>query len=80
LEYEIALRNLFALLNIRVLPALHVADIGLRLGIGAAHMLMESLRPHQLLAVGFGEDTMTTLKRLRGFISAQQIRLVTLYG
>ncbi|EDQ0217019.1 transcriptional regulator LsrR [Salmonella enterica] len=80
LEYENALRNHFALQNIRVLPALPDADIGLRLGIGAAHMLMESLRPQQLLAVGFGEATMTTLKRLSGFISAQQIRLVTLSG
>ncbi len=43
-----ALRNHFALQNIRVLPALPDADIGLRLGIGA-HMLMESLRPQQLL-------------------------------
>ncbi|ECV3601534.1 transcriptional regulator LsrR [Salmonella enterica] len=51
LEYENALRNHFALQNIRV-----------------------------LLAVGFGEATMTTLKRLSGFISAQQIRLVTLSG
>ncbi|MBR7487233.1 transcriptional regulator LsrR, partial [Klebsiella pneumoniae] len=38
LEYENALRNHFALQNIRVLPALPDADIGLRLGIGAAHM------------------------------------------
>ncbi len=41
---------------------------------------MESLKPQQILAAGFGEATMNTLKRLSGFISAQQIRLVTLSG
>nr|WP_052282708.1 transcriptional regulator LsrR [Kluyvera genomosp. 1] len=80
LEYENALRNHFNLQNIRVLPALPDANVGKRLGIGAAHMLMESLQPKQLLAVGFGEATMITLQRLSGFISAQQIRLVTLSG
>ncbi|WP_194207603.1 transcriptional regulator LsrR [Superficieibacter sp. 1612_C1] len=80
LEYEDALRSRFSLRNIRVLPALPDANIGMRLGIGASHMLMESLQPQQLLAVGFGEATMTTLKRLSGFISAQRIRLVTLSG
>ncbi|TGD31364.1 transcriptional regulator LsrR, partial [Salmonella enterica subsp. enterica serovar Poona] len=80
LEYENALRNHFALQNIRVLPALPDADIGLRLGIGAAHMLMESLRPQQLLAVGFGEATLPPVQRLRGVLSAQQIRLVPFSG
>lgn len=80
LQYENALRSRFSLQNIRVLPALPDANIGTRLGIGAAHMLMESLKPQQLLAVGFGEATMTTLKRLSGFISSQHIRLVTLSG
>ena len=80
LEYENTLRNHFGLQNIRVLPALPDANVGKRLGIGAAHMLMESLQPQQLLAVGFGEATMITLQRLSGFISAQQIRLVTLSG
>lgn len=80
LECEEALRRRFSLQNIRVLPALSGANTGIRLGIGAAHMLMESLQPQQLLAVGFGEATMSTLKRLSGFISALRIRLVTLSG
>ncbi|MFP1495845.1 sugar-binding domain-containing protein [Escherichia coli] len=33
-----------------------------------------------MLAIGFGEATMNTLQRLSGFISSQQIRLVTLSG
>lgn len=80
LQYEDALKKHFDLKNIRVLPALAEADDSARLGIGAAHMLMESLEPQQLLAAGFGETTMSTLKRLSGFISSQQIRLVTLSG
>lgn len=80
LQYEDALKKHFDLKNIRILPALAGADDSARLGIGAAHMLMESLEPRQLLAAGFGEATMSTLKRLNGFISAQQIRLVTLSG
>ncbi|MFV8849012.1 transcriptional regulator LsrR [Serratia fonticola] len=80
LQYEDALKKHFDLKNIRVLPALAEADDSARLGIGAAHMLMESLEPQQLLAAGFGEATMSTLKRLSGFISSQQIRLVTLSG
>lgn len=49
------------------------ADVGGRLGIGAAHMLMSLLQPQQMLAIGFGEATMNTLQRLSGFISSQQI-------
>lgn len=80
LQYEDALKKHFDLKNIRVLPALAEADDSARLGIGAAHMLMELLAPQQLLAAGFGEAAMSTLKRLSGFISSQQIRLVTLSG
>lgn len=43
-------------------------------------MLMSLLQPQQMLAIGFGEATMNTLQRLSGFISSQQIRLVTLSG
>ncbi|OAT75882.1 transcriptional regulator LsrR [Mangrovibacter phragmitis] len=80
LQYEDTLKQHFDLRQVRVLPALPDADICARLGIGAAHMLMESLSAQQLLAVGFGKTTMSTLKRLSGFISSQQIRLVTLSG
>ena len=41
---------------------------------------MSLLQPQQMLAIGFGEATMNTLQRLSGFISSQQIRLVTLSG
>ncbi len=51
-----------------------------RLGIGAAQSLMGILQPGQLLAVGFGEATMSRLQHLSGFIGSQQVRLVTLSG
>ncbi len=54
--------------------------MNVRLGIGAAQSLMGVLEPGQLLAVGFGETTMSSLQHLSGFISSQQIRLVTLSG
>ena len=41
---------------------------------------MGVLEPGQLLAGGFGEATMSCLQHLSGFISSQQIRLVTLSG
>jgi lsr operon transcriptional repressor len=41
---------------------------------------MGVLQPEQLLAVGFGEATMSCLQHLSGFIGSQQIRLVTLSG
>ena len=54
--------------------------MNVRLGIGAAQSLMGVLEPGQLLAVGFGETTMSSLQHLSGFISSQQIRPVTLSG
>ncbi len=40
---------------------------------------MGILQPGQLLAVGFGEATMSC-QHLSGFIGSQQVRLVTLSG
>ncbi|KAA8999261.1 transcriptional regulator LsrR [Affinibrenneria salicis] len=82
LELENALLQQFNLQQVRVLPALDEQNIGLstRLGTGAAHMLMTLLQPQQLLAVGFGEAAMSTLQHLSGFITSQQIRMVTLSG
>ncbi|CAM3768758.1 transcriptional regulator [Xenorhabdus thuongxuanensis] len=80
LELENALQKRFNLKQVRVLPALDGMNLNARLGIGAAHLLMALIEPHQLLAIGFGEAPMYTLQYLSGFISSQQIRLVTLSG
>ncbi|NBC98538.1 transcriptional regulator LsrR [Atlantibacter hermannii] len=80
LALETALAERFGLRLARVLPALNTPPMNTRLGIGAAQSLMGVLEPGQLLAVGFGEATMSCLQHLSGFISSQQIRLVTLSG
>lgn len=82
LDLENTLLQRFELQQVRVLPALDAGTLsaGARLGIGAAHMLMSLLQPQQLLAVGFGEAAMSTLQHLSGFITSQQIRMVTLSG
>lgn len=80
LELENQLRERFDLRHARVLPALPQRDMSQRIGIGAAQEIMKQLQPQQLLAVGFGETAMSTLQHLSGFITSQQIRLVTLSG
>ncbi len=80
LELENQLMERFDLRHVRVLPALPRRDMSQRIGIGAAQEIMKQLRPQQLLAVGFGETAMSTLQHLSGFITSQQIRLVTLSG
>lgn len=80
LELENQLMELFALRHVRVLPALPRHDMSERIGIGAAQEIMKQLQPQQLLGVGFGETAMSTLQHLSGFITSQQIRLVTLSG
>lgn len=77
---ETELQQRFGLKLVRVMPALNTPPMNVRLGIGAAQSLMGVLQPGQLLAVGFGETTMSSLQHLSGFISSQQIRPVTLSG
>ncbi|EML9471056.1 transcriptional regulator LsrR [Klebsiella michiganensis] len=80
LALETELQQRFGLKIARVLPALNTPPMNTRLGIGAAQSLMGVLEPGQLLAVGFGEATMSCLQHLSGFIGSQQVRLVTLSG
>ena len=80
LALESELQQRFGLKIARVLPALNTPPMNTRLGIGAAQSLMGILQPGQLLAVGFGEATMSCLQHLSGFIGSQQVRLVTLSG
>lgn len=80
LSLESELMKRFSLRLVRVLPTLNTPDMTTRLGIGAAQLLMGLLQAGQLLAVGFGETTMSCLQHLSGFISSKQIRLVTLSG
>ena len=80
LALETALAERFDLRLARVLPALNTPPMNTRLGIGAEQSMMGVLETGQMMAVGFGEATMSCLQHLSGFISSQQIRLVTLSG
>ncbi|MDH3001531.1 transcriptional regulator LsrR [Chelonobacter oris] len=80
LELEEALQQFFGLKHIRVLPALEQHEINARLGIGASQMLMSLMRPNQLLAIGFGETIMQTIKYSNEFITHNQLKLITLSG
>ncbi|SUU35349.1 DeoR family transcriptional regulator [Actinobacillus seminis] len=80
LELEQALQQRFNLRHIRILPELEQHEINERLGIGSAQMLMSLLQPNQLLAIGFGETIMQTIKYSNDFITHNGIRLITLSG
>lgn len=78
LEYETQLRRQFSLQHVRVIPGLADADVGGRLGIGAAHMLMSLLQPQQMLAIGFGERSriISSARSARPGISCRLLRSV----
>ncbi|QEH45618.1 transcriptional regulator LsrR [Aggregatibacter actinomycetemcomitans] len=80
LELEEALQQHFRLKHIRILPTLEQHEINERLGIGAAQMLMSLLKPNQMLAIGFGDTIMKTLKYANEFITHNAIKLITLSG
>ena len=80
LELEEALQQRFNLKHIRILPALERHETNERLGIGAAQMLMSLLKPNQILAIGFGETIMQTIKYCNEFITHNDIKLITLSG
>lgn len=80
LELEEALKQYFDLQHIRVLPELEQHEINERLGIGAAQMLVPLLKPNQILAIGFGDTIMKTLKYANEFITHNAIKLITLSG
>lgn len=80
LELEKALQQKFHLKHIRVLPTLEKHEINSRLGVGASQMLMSMMRPNQLLAIGFGETIMQTIKHSNEFITSNKIKLITLSG
>ncbi|WP_233143473.1 transcriptional regulator LsrR [Aggregatibacter actinomycetemcomitans] len=80
LELEEVLQQHFRLKHIRILPTLEQHEINERLGVGAAQMLMSLLKPNQMLAIGFGDTIMKTLKYANEFITHNAIKLITLSG
>ncbi|NBI13961.1 transcriptional regulator LsrR [[Haemophilus] felis] len=80
LELEEALKQRFQLDYIRVLPELENYEVNNRLGVGAAQMLMNLLKPKQVLSFGFGDTVMHTIKYSNDFIKQNKIKLITLTG
>ena len=79
-ELEEALQQHFQLKYIRIVPALEQHEINERLGVGAAQMLMSLMKTNQVLAIGFGDTIMKTLKYASEFITHNNIKLITLSG
>lgn len=82
LGLEQQLKARFNLTDIRVIPDTDPLDIDVnqRVSIGAASVIVDKVGPDDLLAVGFGETIMATLKNLGSFIQTKQVPVVSLAG
>lgn len=80
LELEETLQRHFNLKYIRILPELSNNEMNERLGIGAAQMLMSILKPNQILAIGFGETVMQTIRHCSDVFTQNAIKLISLSG
>jgi len=82
LDLEQQLKQLFNLQDIRVIPDSDPlgADINHRVSVGAASMVVSKVEPGDLLAIGFGETIMATLKNLGSFIQTKQVPVISLAG
>lgn len=82
LDLEQKLKAQFGLTDTRVIPDTDPMDkdINQRVSIGAASVIVDKVKPDDLLAVGFGETIMSTLKNLGSFIQTKQLPVVSLAG
>ncbi|UGA57498.1 sugar-binding domain-containing protein [Vibrio sp. VB16] len=82
LDLEQQLKSHFNLTDVRVIPDTDPMDqdINHRVSIGAASVIADKVSPDDLLAVGFGETIMATLKNLGSFIQTKQVSVVSLAG
>lgn len=82
MDLEHRLKAHFNLKDIRVIPDADPmgTDINHRVSVGAASMVVSHVGPEDLLAIGFGETIMATLKNLGSFIQTKQVPVVSLAG
>lgn len=83
MDLEHRIKELFDLQDIRVIPdadPLLGMDINHRVSVGAANMIVSHVKPNDLLAIGFGETVMATLKSLGSFIQTRHVNVVALAG
>jgi lsr operon transcriptional repressor len=80
LELETGLRARYGLSDCRVIPEGGPGPVSERLGEAAAQYLMQTLRPGQLLAVGWGETVSGSIRKL-GYVAQERgVGLVSLTG
>ncbi|MGF1725337.1 sugar-binding domain-containing protein [Photobacterium nomapromontoriensis] len=79
---EEKIKALFGLQDVRIIPDYDPTEANIchRVSIGAANLLMHHLVQGQLLAVGFGETIMATLKNLGRYLHTEGIDVVSLAG
>ncbi len=70
----------FGLADARVVPTAEGMPVAPRIGRAAAGFLKEHLKPHDLLAVGWGEAATTTLRFMASFFPRNRVSLVSLTG
>lgn len=70
----------FGLVDARVVPAAEGLPPAPRIGRAAASLLMQKLEPNDLLAIGWGEATTTTLRYMAPVFPQTNISIVSLTG
>lgn len=70
----------FGLSDARVVPEAEGLAVAPRIGRAAASLLMRSLSDNDLLAIGWGEATTTTLRFMAPMLSQHNVALVSLTG
>ncbi len=70
----------FGLAEARVVPEAEGLAVAPRIGRAAASLLMQTIAPNDLLAIGWGEATTTTLRFMAPALAQNNVALVSLTG
>jgi lsr operon transcriptional repressor len=80
LSLQQELKDAFGLADARVVPGAENLPVTPRIGRAAASYLVQKLEPNDLLAIGWGEATATTLRYMAPVFPDNNISLVSLTG
>lgn len=80
LSQQKELMDAFGLADARVVPGLKGQPAAPRIGRAAASLLIQNLKPNDLLAIGWGEATTTALRYMAPVFPQTNISLVSLTG
>lgn len=70
----------FGLADARVVPSVPDLPVAPRIGRAAASLLMQKLEPNDLLGIGWGEATTTTLRYMSSVFPQNKVSIVSLTG